>query len=254
MVANTPTSSSRRRVQGLAGTPLPPRAFQRLLTWVPVLTLILGVLATLTVAAYLSHAKGVYYAHVSVVFLAPGNKSYGNVLTDDQSAVVHFAAVVERELDGNVPQLKLASSASPLYGAGVRSGYSISLRDNGGQWQTNFNQPILDVQVVDRSADAVRRRMNELVQHIHAKSDDIQASAGLPSTNFIQPISDSSMFEVVYVAGSRSRMVASVIMLGASITGLSVGFLRRRLGRQDQHRTFRAEPAVRRGSGLMSTN
>ena len=120
---------------------------------------LVGVLCTgLAVFAGLSD-KGVYYTRTQIVFLAPSSTYYPNSLATQSEDIVDTAGVVAKKVTGPVPVTKYASADVTLVGIGIRDGWSLVVPDTGGQWGTNFQSQILNLEIVapdsrDRAPEA----------------------------------------------------------------------------------------------------
>ncbi|MGO4383807.1 hypothetical protein [Specibacter sp. RAF43] len=157
----------------------------------------------------------VYGAKVNVMFLPPDG-----VLMDQTESLIYFAALVERTFNQGHAAPRVSSASATLYGAGVRQGYSVSLFDTGGQWQTNFNRPVLQVEVVDSGAAAVQTQLDAIFTKIDTIARQTQAEAGVKPAKMIRSNQSPSPPVIVRVGGSRSRVAAGMLCLGL---GFAVG-------------------------------
>ncbi|RAN76511.1 hypothetical protein B5P43_23220 [Bacillus sp. SRB_336] len=171
--------------------------------------------ATVLGVGLVQHPTQVYSAEVNVMFLPPDG-----VLMDQTESLIYFTAMLERQFNQGHADPKVSSASATLYGAGVRQGYSVSLYDTGGQWQTNFNRPVLQVEVVDSSQAAVQAQLDEILAKIDAIATQSQALAGVKPASMIRSNQSPSPAVIVHVGGSRWRAAAGMLCLGL---GLSVG-------------------------------
>lgn len=208
---------------------------------------LLGVLLTLVSATGVSsHVEAVYWTHVDVVFLPPNSPlGQGNVLEGDSASLVHFAALVEREINGSRALPRLSSAEATLYGAGVRRGYSVTLPNLGGQWQTNFNRPALSIEVVDSSEARVRAVLAQVVGRVQGLARGLQERSGVSAGARIWAQQFPETISVSYVTGNHKRATGASILLGSGlvlsaaviVAGRGTG---RRLRQPGRHRS-RAE-------------
>jgi hypothetical protein len=177
--------------------------------------------------------KPVYWAQVSMVFLRPVAAGSTNVLAGDEESLVHFAAIVERQYNGTHAGAPTASPDATLFGVGVRVGSKVSLYNAGGQWETNFNEPVLSVQVVDEAPERVAAVLEGVTDQIESIASERQAAAGVSPANQVT-ISVSPSVPVVSEVGARkSRAVVATLMLGA-LAAISVAVIAdRRLSRRE---------------------
>lgn len=172
--------------------------------------------AVLTVVAIslAGTVQGVYRTQVDVVFL-PTNST--NALEDQTDSLVHFAAIIEREFNGSSDTAGVSSSSATLYGAGVRSGYQVTLPSSGGQWRTNFNRPVLAVEVVDSSAERAREVRQGVLARIDALVRSRQEKLGVAPKNVITTFQSPEKPVVSYITGSPPRAAAALGILGTGI-------------------------------------
>jgi len=160
--------------------------------------------------------RGVYWNEVDVVFL-PGNSS--NALEYQTDGLVHFAAVIEREFNGVSDTAGASSSSATLYAAGVRRGYRVILPNAGGQWRTNFNRPVLAVEVVDSSPERVRQVREEVLGRIDELVRSRQEGLGIAPGNFIVALRSPQEPVVGFIAGNlpRARIALGICGVGAAV-------------------------------------
>ena len=110
--------------------------------------LLVGLVCTLLAVLLAPSPKGVYWARVEMMFLAPPTV-VENPLRGDPESLIYFAAAVEREFNGDTSYARAASASATLYGRGVRNGYSVTVPSGGSQWQPSFGSPKLTIEVVE---------------------------------------------------------------------------------------------------------
>jgi hypothetical protein len=170
-------------------------------------------LMTLLGMGFADRVPGVYSTEVNVVFLPPDS-----TLQEQTASLTNFAAAVERVYKNGLEAPNVSSSSATLYGSGVRRGSSVKLADAGGQWGTNFNRPVLVVDVVDSSADAVQATLAGILTRISAVASGRQLAVGVAPENFIKIENSPPSPVISYVGGSRQR---ALVGLGALGVGLS---------------------------------
>ncbi|MEV8182571.1 hypothetical protein [Specibacter sp. NPDC078692] len=155
------------------------------------------------------HPQAVYYTNVNVMFLPPDG-----VLMDQTESLINFAALIERQYNQGQAPLRLSSNDATLYGAGVRSGSSVALYDIGGQWQTNFNRPVLQVEVVGPTKADVQDQIETILARIHAISVQTQQAAGVLPLQMIRNTVSPDPPVISAVQGNRLRATAGIVCLG----------------------------------------
>jgi hypothetical protein len=182
--------------------------------------LLMGLLALTAAGVWMlpAHA-GVYWTRTSIVFLPPaGSAKVGNVLEGSDPSLIYFAAAVERATNGGAQAPRLSSPEATLYGTGVRQGRSVSLVDTGGQWRSNFNRPMLTVEVVDTSEARAREVASTLMAQIQGRAAALQHQAGAAPRSMIRTEPSPETPVITYVGGHHGRAAAAVLLLGTGIS------------------------------------
>jgi hypothetical protein len=196
-----------------------------------VLALLLACTAAMIIA--LPRTPGLYWARVSVVFLPPvGPESVGNVLEGSDSSLVFFAAAVQRSVGRTADEMPVSSAAATLYGTGVQEGYSVTLVNSGGQWRSNFNRPMLTLEVVGGSAKDVANAMDQLITRVQDTAVVMQRNAGARERSLIRTELSPEAPEISYVSGDRNRALTAALLLGVGISLASTLAADRVLGRR----------------------
>ncbi|MCW2759374.1 MAG: hypothetical protein JWO46_3120 [Nocardioidaceae bacterium] len=197
--------------------------------------LLLGMVVTAGVVAWIHQRPGVHYSRASVYFLGPIDRDNKNTVAYTTDSVIATAGLVAQLVDPHEHGPATATDTT-LAAEGVTHGYRVVLPNSGGQWSTNFAQPVLDVQVVDPSADAVQAQMARLLTRIQStlvtmQDRDHVAAANRISTNLPQadPV-------VLYSHGDPKRAIFVAGLLGLGISyggaaGAGIALQRRRKAR-----------------------
>ena len=180
--------------------------------------LLLGVVLTLGAAAAVWASPGVYYGQVDVVFLRPVNEFVPNSLSVTSSSVIATAGVVQREVSGGRAASRVVSEGVTVVGEGITSGERITLPNSGGQWANNFDRALLDVQVVDRSEQEARERLDAAVAAISQSLERRQRAAGADRSTWIRTRLSPAQPTVHYMDHERRRGVAMTVLLGVGAT------------------------------------
>ena len=105
-----------------------------------------------------------------------------------------------------------------LLDQGVYNGEQVRLPNNGGQWATNFNQPVLDVQASGPSRAIVQQRIDGMVQEIEQILERRQDEAAVSPANRIAVAFSPPEIQIRYVRGDTKRAVLVTSALGLSLT------------------------------------
>lgn len=171
----------------------------------------------------------VYWTRVSVVFLAPTSLDNPNSLGATTESLISFAAIVDREYNGNVQTPRFSSLEATLYGAGARSAARVELLNTGGQWNNAFTRPELTVEVVDDSEQAVRSTLAEITSRIDGIVAQQQDAAGVPDADRISTLTSPQSAVVSSAQGNRLRAAGSVLLLGVGGCVVATVLIDRRL-------------------------
>jgi len=200
--------------------------------WVVVLGVTCTVLAGWTA---MREAETVYWVQSDLVFLAPGAQVTSSVEDPLLTELIAFAGAVEREANGGRSLARVASPTATLYGEGVRKGHSITLPNNGGQWEVSFKRPVLSVQVVDPTAQGAEAEMDRIASEIEGVAVRMQDRVGTDPSERIsvgRVPSDVQASAVGSTGGGRARGALAMATVGLVLTALAVvsvdGVTRRR--------------------------
>jgi hypothetical protein len=183
---------------------------------------VLAAVLALTAGLGASFAQdgGVFSTKTLVTFTLP---SVGALAPDNGSqdaSVIAFAGAVATEINRGKPTPRYSSGDAPYYGAGVREGVLVSLRDDGSQWGSSFGSAVIEIQIVGQTHDAVADRQATILAQI----DEIVA-AQLGTTpaaderivSHVEPLTT----DIAHITSSRPAQLAAVAAL--SIAGLLAG-------------------------------
>ena len=174
---------------------------------------VLALVAALTL--HLGPAGHVYWVRGDVVFLPPDRADgTGNALEGSDESLVFFAAAVERRINGDHEPPRLSSTDATIYCAGILRGQTTTLPNAGGQWQTNYNQPVLTIQATDATPDAALARFRRAAQRVQDEVAGDQTAAGVPATSMVRTRLAPESPPVVLVLGSTRRAQAGMALLG----------------------------------------
>ncbi len=199
---------------------------------------LVGVLCTgLAVFAGLSD-KGVYYTRTQIVFLAPSSSFYPNTLATQSEDIIDTAGVVAKKVTGPAPLTKYASADVTLIGIGIRDGWSLVVPDTGGQWGTNFQSQILNLEIVAPDRATVLQRQTTLLRRVQNELSDLQRERNVAPINDITMTTAPRSTVIYHVGGSKPRVLGMTAVLGVGITA-AVVVVFERLGRRRPMRSRR---------------
>jgi hypothetical protein len=173
---------------------------------------LLALLVTVLALQAVRDARPVYWAEAEVTLLSPPAPGGPNELTTSTQGLVAMAGLVVADVQAGEAQPAVSDSVD-LPGLGVRDGWNVRLPNVGGQWEPNFDRPVVDVQVVAATPSEASARLAGLVADVQRALDDRQAADGVPPVARIRTASVEHV-QVVRVDGSRSRAAVMVLLLG----------------------------------------
>lgn len=187
----------------------------------PVLVICLG----LTGVAVLALGRPtVLYAAQTVVTVETPQLPTDRTLAGDSPQAIAAAHLLVDRANGGPTQVRSSSPDAELYGWGMDRVVRVQIRNIGGQWASNVNQPSLQVDVVDTTADAVRTKLRDTVADLRDELQRLQDELNVPAISRMTlrvPLDEPAVAEV-----SSSRMRASVaIGLLGLLASLSVVWL-----------------------------
>lgn len=205
---------------------------------------ILG-LVLLAAAVHITASRpGVYWSQADVVILAPKSERYPNTIEQSSQSLVAMAGLVERDVNRGRTTTATSSAGVSLAGEGVRDGDAIKLPNGGGQWATNFDRPVLDIQVVGPDRAAVEAHMSSRVEDVIQALDARQDSLHVPEVTRITASVTPSTPQVFYLNGSPLKAVGAILLLGAGLIPTAAVLVDRLLNHSRSRRRRRGATAL----------
>jgi len=160
----------------------------------------------------------VYWTQQSVVFLAPADPVRPNALESTSESLIATAGVVERSVNQGRPESLTSSSSVSMLDVGDYDGWSVRLPNAGGQWASNFDQPLLEVQAAGSTPESVSNHLSDALIRIRSALAEFQRTAGVAPVNDIRLELSPSDANVIRVSGYRSRSALGIAALGVLLT------------------------------------
>lgn len=165
-------------------------------------------------------SRDVFFSEAAVVFEAPGVPVVSGVNSGYSESLTHFAALVERTVNDGEESIRLSSPTATLFGIGIRKGRSVVLADRGGQWTHVFDRPVLQIQVVDSSPDAVAELMAATVAKIAATAASLQSASGAPPESWIRVTVNKEQSQIVAFGQTTEGRAKGAAALGVATFGI----------------------------------
>lgn len=177
-----------------------------------------GLLVVALACVGAQRAQGVFWTQVDVVFLVPQSARNPNSLEVTSQSLISTAGVVALRVNDGKKSSALSSSSVSLVGEGIRDGHSVRLPNAGGQWADNYTRPVLDVQVVGPSREAVHAELNVLLEQIQSTLDELQVSGGADEFNRITTQYAPTSPVVYFISTQAKRAMMAILLLGFLLT------------------------------------
>jgi len=180
--------------------------------------LLLGIALTAAASYVVQRAPGVYWAYTKVIFLPPLTPGQTNPIAPDSGSVIPLAGIIQDEINDGSPPLGSTGQDVTLVDQGIYDGWSVRLPNSGGQWATNFAEPLLIVQASGPSAEVVQSRMYDLINQITRLVAAREDAAHVALASRIGFAMSPPVVAVQYSNGHRSRAVAIIVLLGVGLS------------------------------------
>lgn len=178
------------------------------------------VVAVLAVAGYLfvalARSGGAYTVDMQVQLVPPESQAIGPENDWQQETLVNVAAAVESAFhDWHQPD-RVAESAS-LFGSGVNAGYQVLLQNVGGQWESSYPRPLIDVHVVEHSSTEALTTTEQILQRLEFITADLQRA--VPPAERITVVRIPAVPEVAYAGRSTGTTLRALGAFGIVAIG-----------------------------------
>ncbi|MGR0159875.1 hypothetical protein [Paenarthrobacter nitroguajacolicus] len=168
-------------------------------------------------------AEPVFWTQADVTFLAPEREPAYWISGGSAMTLVEFADMVKRRVNQEAPSVELVLTRGTLYGAGVQQGFSVTLPNNGGQWNKTFSQPVLKVQVVDSSAERVNEVLATVLDRINDATVQLQNEINVKGDRVATQTTPSTP-EVIFGGGTPvTRFKGAAVWIGLTLAASSLG-------------------------------
>jgi len=169
---------------------------------------VLLVFAALAVVFY--RDGGSYYTRTTLTFTLPERSTLelNNGSTD--TSVIAFAGAVAVSINEGKPVARYSSADAPYYGAGVRQGVMVSLRNDGSQWISSFPSATIDVQIVGQTEEWVADRQAAILADIMSVTRGQQKATTTPATAQITATVAPLSTDIAHITSSRTTQMLAL--------------------------------------------
>ena len=198
-------------------------------TW---LILLIGLLVSGAVGYRLARRPGVYWSQVTMVLVAPKSAANPNGLSVNSDSLISTAGVIAKMVGSSPHEPTVVSDSVTLVGEGIRHGYGVRLPNSGGQFATNFDRAALDVQAAGTTVVEVSATITRVLGEIRDDLARLQSDAGVATVNLIRLEQSPPTLPIYYQTGSKTRAMATTLVLGTGLSGWLAWLIGRRGQRQ----------------------
>lgn len=185
-------------------------------------------LAFVALTVVMQRDGGGYYTYTTVTFTLPERTTLLPDSGTNDLSVIAFASAVATSVNNGKPVATYSSAQAPYYGAGVREGVMVSLRNDGSQWITSFPNATLDIQIVGRTAEWVQERQSAILRDIMGVAEGQQNATTTPVADRITATIAPLSTEITQIVPSRSARLlawgaiamASLIVAASAAVGV----------------------------------
>lgn len=219
-----------------------------------VLLLVLALAASLSATFY--RDSGTFTTRTAVTFTLPARTTLMADNGSDNTSVIAFAGAVATEINRGKPAPTYSSVDAPYYGAGVREGILVSLRNEGSQWVASYPSATIEIQIVGRTREWVKAQQQELLTRIANVTIALQGSA-VPSavdliTSTVEPTS-TQIDEILPTRTAETLAFAAMALAGFILGIWSAVAVDLRIVRRSASRRQRASRRVPTTLGDIAT-
>jgi hypothetical protein len=191
--------------------------------------MLLGAAISVAAAYLITHRPGVYWTQVNVVVLAPVHRFYPNNLEDPHVLLAPMAGLLVADWNGADRPWLVATGDATLYGEGERQGTQVRVPNEGSQWKPLYLSSRIDVQVVDRTPEAVAREARRVSAELNGLLQKRQDALGVQRSQRMTTMVSPSDPTILHISGSRTRAGGATILVGIALTTIGVYWIERRL-------------------------
>lgn len=142
---------------------------------------------------------------------------------DTQQTLISFADIVARTLNAEDATVVLSSPTATLFGNGIRRGVSASLANGGTQWTSSHGSPIITVQVVDSTGEAVQMELDAITERVERITRELQVATGAKPASFITAETDASRTSINSFGPTRtSKLKGAVVMFAVALCASTI--------------------------------
>ena len=149
---------------------------------------------------------------------------------------IAVANIVAARVNNGVHTPLASNPDVTLYSMGILQGTHAQVRNVGGQWLSSVTEPVVDVQVVDPSHDAVEANMHAEVAKIGTELTQLENQLKVPADERIELELNPPDPVIEQVVTNRARATAGYGLFGLGLTLVATYWIDRVLTQRARRR------------------
>ena len=195
----------------------------------------LGLAITVGVTMVAAGPSVVYFSRTTVNILEP-DRGKVRILGYHSPDSIAVANIVAARVNNGVHTPLASNPDVTLYSMGILQGTHAQVRNVGGQWLSSVTEPVVDVQVVDPSHDAVEANMRAEVAKIGTELTQLENQLKVPADERIELELNPPDPVIEQVVTNRARATAGYGLFGLGLTLVATYWIDRVLTQRARRR------------------
>ena len=195
----------------------------------------LGLAITVGVTMVAAGPSVVYFSRTTVNILEP-DRGKVRILGYHSPDSIAVANIVAARVNNGVHTPLASNPDVTLYSMGILQGTHAQVRNVGGQWLSSVTEPVVDVQVVDPSHDAVEANMHAEVAKIGTELTQLENQLKVPADERIELELNPPDPVIEQVVTNRARATAGYGLFGLGLTLVATYWIDRVLTQRARRR------------------
>lgn len=195
----------------------------------------LGLAISVGVTMVAAGPSVVYFSRTTVNILEP-DRGKVRILGYHSPDSIAVANIVAARVNNGVHTPLASNPDVTLYSMGILQGTHAQVRNVGGQWLSSVTEPVVDVQVVDPSHDAVEANMRAEVAKIGTELTQLENQLKVPADERIELELNPPDPVIEQVVTNRARATAGYGLFGLGLTLVATYWIDRVLTQRARRR------------------
>ncbi|MGO4957027.1 hypothetical protein ACTQ49_07105 [Luteococcus sp. Sow4_B9] len=190
--------------------------------------LLLGLLATFGLTALAAGPTTVYATQATVNILDPdgGKTRIVGFHSPDSIAVANILAA---RVNGGVKTPLAANPDVSLQAIGILEGTHAQVRNEGSQWMSRIDEPVIDIKSVGSDPEQVAKELDVQIAEVHSELATFESELKVPKGQNMELTLTPEEPAVVKVSTHKPRAILGYGLFGVGLTLLSVVLVDRAL-------------------------